>query len=327
MSDQLIDGMVAGVLAGNRRIVGRAISLIEDQGAGAEELVKAIFPHTGRAFVVGLTGPPGAGKSTVVDALIRVLRDNGQKVGVVAVDPNSPFSGGAILGDRIRMMRHASEPDLFIRSMGARGHLGGLSLSVSKVALLLDAMGKDIILLETVGVGQSELEVAGAADTAVVVLPPGSGDGVQAIKAGIMEIADIFVVNKADHPQARTMVANIRDVLRMELARRDWTPPIVQTIATEGSGVEDLWIRIQQHRNYLQSSGELDRRRRRRFEEEIMEIAENRVRRQVLEPRSDTDEFKGMLDDVMARRLDPYSVAEQLSVIGGITPEKRALRC
>src|SRR5579859_752692 len=202
--------------------------MIENDSASVEQIMRAVYPHTGQAYVVGLTGPPGAGKSTLADELIRVLRESGHRVGVVAVDPNSPFSGGAILGDRIRMMRHAADPGVFIRSMGARGHLGGRAVAANNTALLLDAMGMDIIVMESVGVGQSELEITGAADTTVVVIPPGLGDGVQAIKAGIMEIADIFVVNKADHPQAERTVADIRELLRMDPSPPDWSPPIVR---------------------------------------------------------------------------------------------------
>jgi LAO/AO transport system kinase len=248
----------------------------------------------------------------VVDELIRVVREAGKSVAVVAVDPNSPFSGGAILGDRIRMMRHSADDGVFIRSMGARGHLGGLSLSAGNAARVLDAMGFEVILLETVGVGQSELEVAELADTTVVIMPPGLGDSVQVIKAGIMEIADIFVVNKADQPQADKVVVDIRDLLRMELSPRPWTPPIVRTIATQNEGLEDLWMRIQQHGRYLEQSGRFEERRRERLVREIFEIAEQRIRENVLAPRTETPEFSGMLERVVAREMDPYEVAEKI---------------
>ncbi len=274
--------------------------------------MRALYPHTGHSYVVGITGPPGAGKSTLVDELIRVIRAQDKTVGIIAFDPNSPFSGGAILGDRIRMMRHAGDPGVFIRSMGARGHLGGLALAAQNTVAVLDSMGMDIILLETVGVGQSELEVADAADTTVVVIPPGLGDGVQAIKAGIMEIADIFVVNKADHPQANKTIADIRDVLRMEPTSRPWTPPIVKAIALQNEGLEDLWMRVQQHQQFLVGSGRLQVRRKQRLEREIIEIAARRLREQILEPQMDTREFSTMLDDVAERRMDPYQVAEKL---------------
>jgi LAO/AO transport system kinase len=304
--------LVAGVLAGNRRAAGRLITRIENGEAGVEGIMRAIYPRTGRTYAVGLTGPPGAGKSTVADAMIRVIREHDQSVGVIAVDPNSPFSGGAILGDRVRMTRHATDDGVFIRSMGARGHLGGLTPSAANIIMVLDAMGLDITLVETVGVGQSELEIAGAADTTVVVIPPGLGDGVQAIKAGIMEVADIFVVNKADHPLASRTISDIRDLLRMETRRREWVPPIVVTVATREEGLEDLWIRIEQHRGHLSRTGLLQEKRRSRLERQIMTIAEGRLRQLVLEPRTDSPEFKETLDDVLGRRIDPYSAAERL---------------
>jgi LAO/AO transport system kinase len=304
--------VVERIVRGNRRAAGRAITLIEDEAPGVEALMRELYPHTGETYVVGITGPPGAGKSTVVDELIRVIRAAGKTVGVLAVDPNSPFSGGAILGDRIRMMRHASDEGVFIRSMGARGHLGGLALAAQNALLVMDALGLDILLAETVGVGQSELEVASTADTAVVVIPPGLGDGVQAIKAGIMEIADIFVVNKADHPQSNKTVADIRDLLRMGTEHPSWPIPIVRTVALQGEGLEDLWARIQQHRAYQEKSGELNRRRRMRLEREIMEIAERKLRERILQPRVETAEFERLLDKAVQRRIDPYQVADRI---------------
>lgn len=311
-----------GVLTGNRRSVGRAISLIENEGPAMAILLRRLYPHTGHAYRIGLTGPPGAGKSTLADELIRVIRQHGLTVGVIAVDPNSPFSGGAVLGDRIRMMRHSSDLGVYIRSMGARGHLGGLARAADNAALILDAMGEGVILLETVGVGQSELEIAGTADTTVVVIPPGAGDGVQAIKAGIMEIADVFVVNKADHPQANKAVAEIRDLLRMDVSPGPWTPPIVKTIATQNEGLEELWKRIEQHRLYLEESGLLDRRRRLRLERTIRQLAERKMREQYLEPRFDSAEFQRMLDDVVERRSDPYDIAERIAEPPSATARK-----
>lgn len=300
------------LLRGDRRAAGRLISTIEDESSAVEQIMRAVYPHTGHAYLVGLTGPPGAGKSTVVDELIRVIRGSELRVGVVAVDPNSPFTGGAILGDRIRMMRHAADPGVFIRSMGARGHLGGLAVATFNTALLLDALGMDVILVETVGVGQSELEITGAADTTVVVIPPGLGDGVQAIKAGIMEIADIFVVNKADHPQADRTVADIRELLRMDPSPPDWTPPIVRTVATQNQGVDELWQTISRHRQYLEQSGELRTRRKRRVEREIVEIAGDRLREQVLHPKLATPEFETMIQQAAERKMDPYQVVERV---------------
>lgn len=305
------------VLAGNRRALGRAISAIENHSPAVESMMNVIFPHTGQAYVVGITGPPGAGKSTVVDELIRVIRQAGARVAVLAVDPNSPFTGGAVLGDRIRMMRHATDPDVYIRSMGARGHLGGLAVAADSTIQVLDAAAFDIILVETVGVGQSELEIAGSADTTVLVVHPGSGDAVQAIKAGIMEIADIFVVNKADHPQADKTVADIRDLLKMDLAPRAWMPPVVKTVALHNQGIEDLWMRIQQHRRYGEKSGELERRRTRRLEQEIVNIAMGRLRERVLRPRTETNRFQAALAEVVARRVSPYRVADDMLAARG----------
>jgi LAO/AO transport system kinase len=306
------ESLVGRALAGNRRAAGRIISRLEDEAPDAETIVREIYPHTGHAYAVGFTGPPGAGKSTLVDEVIRLLRARGQTVGVIAVDPNSPFSGGAILGDRIRMMRHAADPGVFIRSMGARGHLGGLARAARNVMLLFDAIGLDIIIAETVGVGQSELEVVDAADTTVVIMPPGLGDGVQAIKAGIMEIADIFVVNKADHPESSRTVSDIRELLRMDGEHHAWTPPIVRTVATTGEGLDDLLLRIDRHREFGEESGELLRRRRARLAGDITRIAERKLLDSVLRPRTETEHFQRLVDDALQRRLDPYAVAETI---------------
>lgn len=307
-SNALIDRM----LGGDRRAAGRLISALEDDTAEVEGIIRSVYPHGGQAYVVGLTGPPGSGKSTLVDELIGVLRAAGLRVGIVAVDPNSPFSGGAILGDRIRMMRHASDAGVFIRSMGARGHLGGLATATFNTVLLLDAMGMDLVLVETVGVGQSELEITGTADSTVVILPPGLGDGVQAIKAGIMEIADIFVVNKADLPHAERTVADIRELLRSDPSPGPWTPPIVRTVATEPRGVDELWRNMQRHRQYLEESSELQRRRRARIERQVVEIAERRLRERVLRPKLVSTEFATMIEKAVSRAIDPYEVAERV---------------
>jgi LAO/AO transport system kinase len=307
-----VDELIEGILAGNRRRIGRAISLIERDLPEVEALVRGLYPHTGNAYTIGITGPPGSGKSTLVDELIRVIRESGLSVGIIAVDPNSPFSGGAILGDRIRMMRHSSDTGVYIRSMGARGHLGGLALATDNTVDVLDAMGMNIVLLETVGVGQSELEVADSADTSVVVIPPGMGDGVQAIKAGIMEIADIFVVNKADHPQADRTVSDLQDLMRMGPRSRDWVPPVVKSVAIRNEGVEDLWIRIKQHRVYLERSGRLEARRRARLEHEVVDIAARKLRERVLQPRVDSAAFQELLSRAAERRIDPYEAAEQI---------------
>ena len=304
--------IVAGILAGTRRAAARAISLIEDDDPAADTVVRELFPKTGGAYSVGFTGPPGAGKSTLVDDMVQIVRSQDQRVGVIAVDPNSPFSGGAILGDRIRMMRHTVDPDVFIRSMGSRGHLGGLALASSRAVYVLDAYGMDYVFLETVGVGQSELEVAELADTTVVVLMPGLGDSIQTIKAGIMEIADIFVVNKADHPAVHKTIADIKELLRIDGRKRAWTPAIVKCVATTEDGVDELWNAIGKHRAYLESSGELELRRARRLERQILDVATARLRARVVEASAHDASFKEALGNVVARRLDPFSAADLL---------------
>ena len=306
------EDLTSKLLEGNRRAAGRIISLIEDGDAHADEIVRTIYPSTGDAYLVGFTGPPGAGKSTLVDDVVHIARGQGNRVGVIAVDPNSPFSGGAILGDRIRMMRHTVDSDVFIRSMGSRGHLGGLAEATSRAAYVLDAMGMDAVFLETVGVGQSELEVAELADTTIVVLMPGLGDGVQTIKAGIMEIADIFVVNKADHPAVNKTVADLKDLLRLDERPRDWTPPILKCVATSEEGVPELWEAVANHREFLESSGLLMAKRAKRLERQILDIATERLRAKVVSSSMHGEVFQSMLREVVARRIDPFSAAEQL---------------
>lgn len=300
------------VLEGSTRAAGRAITLIENSDTDSEEIAHVLYPHAGNAYVVGVTGPPGVGKSTLVDNLVQAYRQRRRRVGIIAVDPNSPFSGGAILGDRIRMMRHTVDPDVFIRSMGSRGHLGGVSLATANAKDVLDALGMDAIFLETVGVGQSELEVAEIADTTMVVLSPGQGDSVQSIKAGIMEIADIFVVNKADHPAAARTVADLNELLRLDSTRRPWTPPIIQTVATSEEGTEDLMAALDKHREFLQEGGELERRRRKRLQRQIIDIATRRIREDVLLPTADREGFEQVFDDVVSRRIDPFAAARLL---------------
>jgi LAO/AO transport system kinase len=308
-----IDELIDGVRAGHKRAVAKAISLIEDEDPRMEEIMRHLFPYTGHAYVVGFTGPPGSGKSSLVDGVVQLLRTLEKRVAVIAVDPNSPFSGGAILGDRIRMMRHAVDRGVFIRSMGARGHLGGLSLATARAVHVLDASGVDYVLLETVGVGQSELEVAETADTTVVVLMPGLGDSVQTIKAGIMEIADIFVVNKADHPSVQKTVADLRELLRLDVRPRKWIPPIVKTVATREEGIADLWNAISKHQQFLEETSELEERRRVRLERQIVDLALRRLREHVLKPSIETPAFRDAVRRVLDRQLDPYTAAAQLS--------------
>jgi LAO/AO transport system kinase len=298
------------VLAGDRRAVARAISLVEDDGPGLRDLVAALGARTGGAKIVGLTGSPGAGKSTLTSALVGIVRKQGMKVAVLAVDPSSPFTGGALLGDRLRMQEHATDEAVFIRSMATRGALGGLAVAVPHALRVLDAAGFDVILLETVGVGQAEVEVANAADTTVVVLAPGMGDSVQANKAGILEIADVFAVNKADKPEAKQTERDIRHML--QLGHGDWLPPIELVTAQDGTGVDVLWERVGEHRAWAEGSGELKRRRLARAAHEITELALANMRRSV-----GTLGEGAALDDLAAKvvdgSLDPYSAAESLA--------------
>jgi len=303
--------LAARVLDGDPRAVARAISLVADESPAAAALIRQLFPNTGRAYLVGVTGPPGAGKSTLVDRLIAEFRQSGRTVGVVAVDPTSPFTGGAILGDRVRMQAHAGDAGVFIRSMATRGHLGGLARGTSEVALVLDASGREVVLIETVGVGQDEVDIVRTADVSLVTVVPGAGDEVQALKAGIMEIADIFVVNKADREGADRTVAAIEALLSLQtFGPGEWRPPIVKTEATTGKGVAELVAAIGAFREHSAASSGARRRARAewRVRELIAQRFLQRVEGQVLGP----GEFDRLLDRIAAREIDPYSVVDEV---------------
>jgi LAO/AO transport system kinase len=308
-----MDDLAKRLLAGDRRALARAISLVQDGDPAAAALVAAIYPHTGRAAVTGFTGPPGAGKSTLIAALVRRRREQGAKVAVLAIDPSSPFSGGAVLGDRIRLGEHFLDDGVFIRSMAARGALGGLAEAALQTLLLMDASGREEIELETVGVGQGEVDVAGHADTVVLVLVPGSGDSVQALKAGVMEIPDVIVVNKRQHPLTDLFVREIRGVLALAPpSAGGWGIPVVETEAASGDGVEELEAAIGAHRAQLAASGTIDERRRRNLREQVLALAAANHRR-ALERRLEGDaSFAALVEDVVARRLDPASAARRL---------------
>ncbi|HWM13521.1 MAG TPA: methylmalonyl Co-A mutase-associated GTPase MeaB, partial [Gaiellaceae bacterium] len=277
-----LEALVEGVRGGDRRALARAITLVESSDPLAYELIRELYPETGRAYVVGVTGPPGVGKSTLIAALVRHVREREQTVGVISVDPSSPFTKGALLGDRIRLADHFLDPGVFIRSMGTRGHLGGLAEATLQAALVLDAAGKDLLFLETVGAGQSEVEVIGIADTVLLVLMPGSGDSIQALKAGIMEIPDVIAVNKRDHPAAKTMVSEVRSILALD-TERDWRPPIVLTEAVQGEGVEELWGEVEAHRAHLEETGTLAERRARNLAGEVFAVASARAKTRLQE--------------------------------------------
>src|SRR5947207_7107119 len=303
--------LVEPLLAGDKRALARAISLVENDDPEGWALVREVYPKTGRAAVVGFTGPPGVGKSTLIGRLIEHARAREREVAVLSIDPSSPFTKGALLGDRIRLSDHFLDPGVFIRSMASRGSLGGLSEATLQAALLMDASGKDDVLLETVGVGQAEVDIIDHADTIVLVLMPGSGDSIQALKAGVMEIPDVIVVNKSDHPLTDTMVREIRGVLSLG-PKTTWRGPIIRTQAARGEGVEELAERIAEHRQHIQAEGTLEGRRRRNRRNEVMERATVRMRRRLEDSVRGDEGLQELFDEVVSRRLDPASAAQKL---------------
>jgi LAO/AO transport system kinase len=306
-----LEQLVQGVRSGDRRALARAITLVESSDALAYDLIRELYPETGSAYTIGVTGPPGVGKSSLISALVRHVRDRDATVGVISVDPSSPFTRGALLGDRIRLADHFLDPDVFIRSMGTRGHLGGLAEATLQAVLILDAAGKELLFLETVGAGQSEVEIISIADTVLLVLMPGSGDSIQALKAGIMEIPDVIAVNKRDHPAAKTMVNEVRSILALD-AESDWQPPIVLTEALRGEGVGELWSQVAAHRRHLEENGLLAERRARNLAGEVFAVASARAKSHLEQAVTDDPELRRLLDEVQRRELDPLTAVREI---------------
>ncbi|HEX2095969.1 MAG TPA: methylmalonyl Co-A mutase-associated GTPase MeaB [Solirubrobacterales bacterium] len=300
------------LVAGEKRALARAITLIESDDPAGWELIREVYPRTGKARIVGFTGPPGVGKSTLIGALTAELRKTERQVAVLSIDPSSPFTRGALLGDRIRLSEHFLDPGVFIRSMASRGALGGLSEAALQVALAMDAAGKDDVLIETVGVGQAEIDIVDHADTIVLALMPGSGDSIQALKAGVMEIPDVIVVNKADHPMTDTMVREVKSVLALSHEKGSWRVPVLRTEAAAGKGVDELAAKIDEHRAFIAESGTLEQRRARNLRSEVLGIAASRMRRRLEATAEGDPETAALLERVVRRELDPASAATEL---------------
>ncbi len=307
-----VNGLVKGVLSGNRRDLARLISLIEDEDADATKALSQLYKHTGKAHIIGVTGPPGSGKSSLVTKLTTEFRSRDKTIGIVCVDPSSPFTGGALLGDRIRMQEHSLDKEVYVRSMGTRGHLGGLARATSDAVRAIDAFGKDIIFVETVGAGQSEVEVINIAHTVIVTDMPGSGDDIQAIKAGIMEIADIFVVNKMDLSGAERKVTEIEVMLDIDPRERDWRPPVLLTNSRSGEGVAELAEKILEHLQFLKDSGLLEQKGLKRSRDELQELMRYKLTRELYQKLEGQPEYEAAIKKIATRKDDPYSVAERL---------------
>lgn len=306
-----MEQLVKKLLNGDRKAAARMISLVENDDAIKNDLMSQIYPQTGKAFILGITGAPGAGKSSLTDKLVTEMRKRQLSVAIIAVDPTSPFSGGAILGDRIRMQSHALDPDVFIRSMGTRGNLGGLSHATNEAIKVLDAFNKDVIVIETVGVGQSELDIMHTADTTLVVLTPGAGDSIQALKAGIMEIADIFVINKFDLDGADKVKTETEIMLDMK-EPGPWKPPVMPVISLNGTGIPELWQKIEEHRRFLDESGKLAEMRRNRLREEVRNILEHEIKKFIWNKMESSGEMDTLLEKVSSRELDPYTAVRSI---------------
>jgi LAO/AO transport system kinase len=311
MAQKTESSLAERLIAGDKRALARAITLIENDDPAGWELVREVFPRTGKARIVGLTGPPGVGKSTLIGALTAEMRKADRQVAVLSIDPSSPFTRGALLGDRIRLSDHFLDAGVFIRSMASRGALGGLSEATLQAALLMDASGKDDVFIETVGVGQAEIDIVDHGDTIVLVLMPGSGDSIQALKAGVMEIPDVIVVNKSEHPMTDTMIREIRGVLSLGPAT-SWRVPIIKTEAAKGEGVAELAEKITEHREHIEAEGTLEERRARNLRNEVLELAASRMRRSLEAAVADDESIRELLDRVVKREIDPASAAKDL---------------
>jgi len=317
-----MEDLVAQVLQGSVRAMARLITLVENEDSRALQIMGAIYPHTGKAYVLGITGSPGTGKSTLTDKITTILRERQQTVGVIAVDPSSPFTGGALLGDRIRMQRSSGDAEVFIRSMATRGNLGGLARTTADVVKIMDAFGKNWVIVETVGVGQDEVEIAKTADTTIVVLAPGLGDTIQSMKAGVMEIADLYVINKADRSGADELLSeiNVRVEQDSQIKKSSWQAPVLKTIAVENQGTESLVEAIEKHRSFLRESGKLRKNRREKTRQETLALLKDEISRNVLEKVLGNGRFDALIDDIVAHKKDPYTSVQE--IVRTIFPEE-----